>query len=162
MIGLDDQIAAIAARWPTFVVTAREARTVTWEGTLEPVKRRYHVRMSLRLPYAVENVTALHVQPRVQVFSPVLERHPEFEDGPVPHVYVNDNDPSLPFLCLFDPYRGEWSLSDLIAETTIPWSARYLYFYEGWLVTRKWHGGGRHPTEQERCGDRRAKAIAAI
>lgn len=103
MIGLDDQIAAMAARWPTFAVVAREGRTVVWEGTLEPVKRRYRVRVSFKLPYAIENLTVLQVQPRVQILSPVLERHPQFEDGPVPHVYGNDNDRSLPFLCLFDP-----------------------------------------------------------
>jgi len=45
----------------------------------------------------------------------------------------------LPYLCLFDPFNGEWTPSDLLAETTVPWTARYLYFYEGWLLT----GNGR-------------------
>jgi hypothetical protein len=162
VIGLDDQIAAMADRWPTFVVVSREGRTVVWEGTLEPVKRRYRVRISLSLPYAVQSVTLLQIQPEVQIIDPVLEQHPEFEDGPVPHVYVNDNDRSLPFLCLFDPYNREWSLSDLLAETTVPWTARYLYFYEGWLVTGKWHGGGRHPTRAERAGDGYNKTAATV
>jgi hypothetical protein len=159
---VDDQIAAMAARWPTFAVTVRQVRTVVWQGTIEPVKRRYRVRISLTLPYAIENVTLLQIQPQVQILDPLLERHPEFEDGPVPHVYANDNDRSLPFLCLFDPYNGEWSLSDLVAETIVPWTARYLYFYEGWLVTRKWHGGGRHLTDAERFGGPREKSAAAV
>ncbi len=162
MITVDDQIATMAARWPTFAVVARNGRKVVWEGTLDPVKRRYRVRITLTLPYAIENVTLLQVQPEVQILNPQLERHPEFEDGPVPHVYVNDNNPALPFLCLFDPYNGEWSLSDLVAETTVPWTARYLYFYEGWLATGRWHGGGRHPTQRERFGDRGRKAKAAV
>lgn len=162
MVSLDEQIAAMAARWQTFQVTTRKPRSAIWEGTLDPVKRRYRVRISLYLPYVIENVTVLQVQPRVQVLDPLLERHPEFEDGPVPHVYLNDEEPSLPFLCLFDPYAAEWSLSDLIAETTVPWTARYLYFYEGWLETGKWLGGGRHPTEAELVGEQSQKTIATL
>lgn len=149
----------MAQRWPSFVVTAREGQRVVWEGTLDPVQRRYRLRIDYEAPYAVEVFTVLHIQPRVQVLSPVLERHPEFEEGPIPHVYFNRNAPTLPFLCLFDPYRGEWSPEDLIAETTVPWAARYLYFYEGWLTTGKWLGGGRHPTALEREGLRDGKTL---
>lgn len=159
---MDEQIAAMAARWPTFDVITQGLRTAIWEGTLDPVKRRYRVRISVRLPYAIENFTALQVQPRVQVLNPILERHPEFEEGPVPHVYINEDAPSLPFLCLFDPYDGEWSLSDLVADTTVPWTVRYLYFYEGWLVTGKWLGGGKHLTEAELSGERPQKTVAAL
>jgi len=49
-----------------------------------------------------------------------------------------------------------------LAETTVPWAARYLYFYEGWLLTGKWSGGGRHPTQEELDGTQRPKAIAAV
>ncbi|HEX3422293.1 MAG TPA: hypothetical protein VHS33_02670 [Sphingomicrobium sp.] len=162
MIGLDEQITTMAARWPTFTVVSREDRAAVWEGTLDPVKRRYRIRVALTLPYAIENVTTMQVQPRVQVLDPVLEWHPEFEEGPVPHVYRNDEERALPFLCLFDPYNGEWSLSDLLADTTVPWTARYLFFYEGWLATTKWHGGGRHLTDGEGTCGARAKSIAAV
>jgi hypothetical protein len=50
----------------------------------------------------------------------------------------------MPYLCLFSPELREWDIDDLIADTTIFWAAEWLYFYEGWLVTKKWHGGGRH------------------
>jgi hypothetical protein len=46
---------------------------------------------------------------------------------------------------LFSLEGREWGLDDLIAETTILWAARWLFFYEGWLATKKWKGGGRHP-----------------
>ncbi|THD34554.1 MAG: hypothetical protein E7773_14990 [Sphingomonas sp.] len=151
----------MADRWPSFAVTAQDGRRVEWEGTLEPVQRRYRVRIGYQLPYAIEMFTIVEVQPRVQVLAPKLERHPEFEEGPVPHVYGNPQDRSLPFLCLFDPYSGEWSPGDLIAATTVPWTSRYLYFYEGWLVTGKWLGGGRHPTDEE-LGDDERKIIAAV
>jgi hypothetical protein len=49
-------------------------------------------------------------------------------------------------LCLFSPSLGEWDVNDLLAETTIFWANEWLYFYEGWLITKKWRGGGRHPS----------------
>jgi hypothetical protein len=158
MIGIEDQITAMSARWPSFAVVAKEGRRVIWDGTLDPIQRRYHVRIGYQAPLAIERFSILNVQPRVQVLSPRLERHPGFEEGPTPHVYLNKSDETLPFLCLFDPYSGEWSPGDLIADTTVPWTARYLYFYEGWLVTGKWLGGGRHPTDEE-MGDDQRKAI---
>ena len=48
------------------------------------------------------------------------------------------------FLCLFDPDREQWCASDLIADTTVPWTVDWLACYEGWLATGRWHGGGRH------------------
>lgn len=160
-MGIDAQIEAMAARWPTFAVTARDDRSATWVGTLDPVQRRYRVRITYAVPFAIERFAIIDVQPRVQVLSPRLEMHPDYDEGPVPHVYGNRSDRSLPFICLFDPYEAEWSPSDLLSETTIPWTSRYLYFYEGWLATGVWRGGGRHPTAQE-LGDDGGKAIAAV
>lgn len=34
----------------------------------------------------------------------------------------------------------------LIADTYIPWAIEWLYYYEIWLVTGEWCGGGIHPT----------------
>lgn len=160
MIDIDGQIAAMAERWPSFALVAKEGRSAVWEGTLTPVRKRYRIRMGYTVPLAIENFSILDIQPRVQVTGPVLERHPEFDEGPVPHIYHNSKNVALPYLCLFDPYNGEWSPCDLLANTTVPWTARYLYFYEGWLVTGKWLGGGRHPTREE-LGHGDGKSIAA-
>ena len=162
LIPIETQIAAMEQRWPDFALVQRIGRRAVWEGTLDPVCKRYRVRIGYEVPLAIENFSILNVQPRVQVLSPRLERHPEYEEGPIPHVYVNRAEQSLPYLCLFDPFNGEWTPSDLLAETTVPWAARYLYFYEGWLLTGKWSGGGRHPTQEEQDGTQRAKAIAAV
>jgi hypothetical protein len=32
-----------------------------------------------------------------------------------------------------------------IAHTIIPWSVLWFYFFEGWLATGEWEGGGEHP-----------------
>jgi hypothetical protein len=51
----------------------------------------------------------------------------------------------MPSLCLFSLSKREWTPDDLIAHTTVFWAWEWLLFYEGWLVTKKWKGGGRHP-----------------
>lgn len=162
LISIENQIAAMESRWPGFALMQKAGRSAIWEGALDPVCKRYRVRVGYEVPLAIENFSIINVQPRVQILSPRLERHPEFDEGPIPHVYLNRQEQSLPFLCLFDPFNGEWTPSDLLAETTLPWASRYLYFYEGWLLTGKWSGGGRHPTQEELDGSIRPKSIAAV
>jgi hypothetical protein len=142
---VDEQIRAMRSRWPGFKVIEQDDHSVRWEGVLVPDKREHLVRVRYRVPMLLENVSLQDCQPRVQVIKPVLERHPDYELGPIPHVYVSKLTPMLPYLCLFSPEKREWDPSDLIAETTIFWTSEWLYFYEGWLVTKKWRGGGHHP-----------------
>lgn len=162
LIDIDTQIATMAMRWPDFRVRERSDRGAVWVGSLKPQKTWYAVRIIYRVPRAPEAFRVISVQPRVQILDPVLERHPSYEEGPIPHVYLNKDDPHLPNLCLFDPYNKEWTPEDLLADTTVPWTARYLYFYEGWLLTKKWKGGGRHATREERLLDGSSKSIAAV
>jgi hypothetical protein len=49
-------------------------------------------------------------------------------------------------LCLYRPHRREWTPAMMIANTIIPWISEWLYFYELWLVTGEWLGGGEHPS----------------
>lgn len=163
LITIERQISAIAAQWPQLRIVEASGRAAVWEGPLRPEKRRYTVRIAYCVPLSIEMFTLSEVQPRVQVLDPLLEPHDDYEEGPIPHVYWNRDDLRLPYLCLFDPFNCEWSPADLLAETTVPWTARYLYFYEGWLLTGRWLGGGRHPTEEERGGGADTpKSIAAV
>lgn len=141
---IEQQIQAMAFQWPDFKLTERIDQSATWEGILAPDKRAYLVRVRYRVPMVLENITLTDAQPRVQVIGPKLERHPDYEEGPIPHVYRCRADSSLPFLCLFSPSLREWDVNDFLADTTIFWTNEWLYFYEGWLVTKKWRGGGRH------------------
>jgi hypothetical protein len=161
--GIDSQVDAMAAMWPLMRVTERQDRSATWEGPLMPTSIEYRARIRYEAPYAIETFTALDVQPRVQILSPILERHPDYNDGPIPHVYTSQIEPDLPYLCLFDPYNGEWSPADLLAKTTVPWTASYLFFYEGWLAMKRWHGPGRHASEEElRSGNVGAASLAKV
>jgi hypothetical protein len=141
---INEQIQAMAVQWPEFNLTERTDDSATWEGTMAPDGRKHLVRVRLRVPFVLENISLKMAQPRVQVLEPRLERHFDYELGPTPHVYVNSDDRSLPYLCLFSPDLREWSMDDLVAETTLFWTYEWLYFYQGWLAIGKWRGGGGH------------------
>ena len=47
--------------------------------------------------------------------------------------------------CLYRGRYGEWDPAQPIGQTSIPWAALWLCFYEVWLVTGLWHGRGEHP-----------------
>lgn len=81
----------------------------------------------------------------VQVIDPIIGLDPRGTGEWPPHIYVNNNNPSLPHLCLYDPAETRWTPEYYIAETIIPWTVDWLFFFEGWLATGKWEGGGRHP-----------------
>ena len=65
----------------------------------------------------------------------------------LPHVYST----SKQRLCLFFPNGKEWNRSHLISETIIPWASEWLYYYELWLITGEWLGGGtEHSVENKK------------
>lgn len=76
---------------------------------------------------------------KVQIFilDPLIKT--EHNGKKAEHLY---NDGSL---CLFFPKAKEFNSSKLIIEYVIPWISLWLFYYETWLVTGKWLGGGIHP-----------------
>lgn len=93
---------------------------VEWTGSLQPTYESpaYEVRM-LHEPDCV---------PRVWVVRPQLHRDS-------PHRWPRDGS-----LCLFWPKEFRWDPRESVADTIIPWTAFWLYYYELWLVTREWLG----------------------
>lgn len=139
------QIEAMTQLWPSLRLKHSDERSALWRGYVSPTSARsYLIEVSYKTPLLAMMFTNREVQPRVKVLEPLLERHDDYEDGPIPHVYWDKADPQHPLLCLFNPENNEWGVDDLIAKTTIPWALRWLYFYEGWLAIRKWRGGGLH------------------
>lgn len=63
-----------------------------------------------------------------------------FHKGEVklPHVYSTPEQQ----LCLYYPDKKEWNECKLIINTIIPWASEWLFFYEVWVITGKWLGGG--------------------
>jgi hypothetical protein len=86
------------------------------------MSRRY----TLRIAYRAGGV------PDVFVLTPELTLHPEADV--LPHTYPGDR------LCLHLP--GRWSPHMYIAHATVPWTSEWLFYYELWLITGQWNGGG--------------------
>ena len=134
---ISEQVDAMEHEWPTFRVGKinRKNQSAVWTGNLMPQFTSYRVQVQ----YVVGNF------PKVRVLAPPLERQPGNDEGHLPHVYGPLDDPTL---CLFDPVSEEWDFTMLISQTIIPWTIDWLTFYEFWVMTGVWSGGGRHPTQR--------------
>lgn len=126
-LSIGQQIAIMRMRWREFDVRRRDGRMLA-TGKLRPtaMNAEYHIRMEYGWPH----------YPGVYVNYPRLRGRKGVRP---PHLYPHDR------LCLFWPVNREWNGSMYIADTIIPWAAEWLIFYESWLVTGEWQGGGEHP-----------------
>lgn len=61
----------------------------------------------------------------------------------LPHVYSSK--PGGVKLCLWLPKRKEWNHRMALGDTYIAWTAEWLWYFEMWLATGRWEGGGEHP-----------------
>lgn len=126
------------------IITNRD-RTLLWEGWLQPslFSRRYKVtiRYSLSIP------------PICVVTEPDL--YALAGTRSIPHIYRPDKHISGTRLCLFLPSSqtdnklSEWRSQQKISETLIPWASLWLFYFEQWLHTGHWEGGGKHPRVSE-------------
>jgi hypothetical protein len=124
------QAAFVRLRFPEFILRVRNGLLVC-RGPVQPtpLSETYKVRVEYRLGGT----------PNVWVDEPALRRRSATE--PIPHTYPENR------LCLYLPRTPEWSKYDLIAKTIIPWTSLWLLYYESWLVTGVWQGGGEHPDD---------------
>ncbi|MBU5220469.1 hypothetical protein KQI67_28255 [Bacillus albus] len=65
--------------------------------------------------------------PKVFIIEPCIHRE-------VPHLYGDGS------LCLYYPNDNSYNDSLFIADTIIPWTAEWLYYYEKWLEDGIWWG----------------------
>lgn len=63
----------------------------------------------------------------------------------LPHVY--EQKPTR--ICLYLPRTREWLAHMKIADTIIPWAILWLFYFEEWLISDEWKGGGTHPRKQK-------------
>lgn len=100
-----------------------------WSGAVQPAS--YCDKYAISVDYRTD--TACRPRPSVRILSPSLRKR----DGiGCPHRY-GDQEP-----CLYHPPSNEWRPTMPLAFTIVPWTSRWLYFYEIWLATGDWHGGG--------------------
>jgi hypothetical protein len=129
-------VARVRSRQPNLALHAFGLRTafptstihlgggrLTWIGAVQPTV--------LSQTYTIKIEYAGRGRPVITVLSPTLKK-PEGED--LPHVFPGDE------LCLHFP--GEWEPNMSMATTIVPWASEWLFFYEVWLATGIWTGGG--------------------
>lgn len=108
----------------------RERLVWTFEVAPTPISRLYQ----LRIEYTRGSV------PRVYVVAPNLV---ELAEGrSLPHVYGPDEQQRL---CLYHPRSGQWNANSALGSTVLPWAVLWLFYFEDWLRTGVWSGGGEHP-----------------
>lgn len=90
--------------------------------------------------------------PEMMVLSPNLK---ELAGGrKIPHIYPSPGEATN--LCLWWPKARDWRPTMKLTETFIPWTAEWLHYFELWLSTDVWLGGGEHPRTAERRWSRSA------
>lgn len=113
---------------------------LTWAGVIRPTP--------LSKEYRTLLVYKIGESPKIWVIGDELEK---LEDKDFPHNYHKDIDNKMVRICL---YRySEFNAQKIIADTIIPWTIEWLYFYELWLATGVWLGGGDHPQQGEEKKD---------
>jgi hypothetical protein len=127
---LYQQVADLRAKYPGSQAQWKRG-ALTWTGAIQPgpLCGTYTIRISW---------DGHRKRPVVRVLSPRLAVR---GGEPLPHVFPGDE------LCLC--YPGEWSPDMAIADTIIAWASEWLFFYELWLATGEWHGGGHDPTSSK-------------
>lgn len=110
--------------WPDFDSQATGGLLVC-RGNLKPLDicREY----SVRVEYRMGNSPSIWIDG-----LPAPDDEPS--GNKIPHRYRDGS------ICLF--CGSEWTADKAIAQTILPWLLEWLVFYEGWLCTGKWQGGG--------------------
>lgn len=98
----------------------------------------------------------------------------EFRQGGTPEIFAIDPDPvslsagrRVPHvyseaptrLCLYLPGAFEWEPWMHLDETLIPWAALWLHYFEDWLISDDWKGGGKHPHPEPSAADLRQSSL---
>ncbi|MGA3008509.1 MAG: hypothetical protein ABSE59_11530 [Opitutaceae bacterium] len=135
-VSLAAQHFLLKSKWPNgygIIGPSAEGRRLRWYQSIRP-----HV---LCGTYDVELRYVESHFPAVLVKSPDIQALAG--DRVLPHTYENVD--GLPSLCLWS--KKDWNPSRPVASTLIPWTAEWLWFFEHWLVSGEWLGGGTHPTK---------------
>lgn len=130
----DAQLKAMAAQWSDFRGAKLANGTLIWAGPLRPKAQFYTVSIIWK-PGAMS-------LPCVMVDDPPLEPRLGGTFAEIPHLIFNAEKPVQSGLCLFDPQGREWTRADLIAATTVLWTAEWLAYYELWHLTGEWLAPG--------------------
>lgn len=138
LIGISQQYMALKQHCPGKVVIVDSDKTVRWEGILQPtpLSREYRVVIKYTLDHSP---VCIVVDPDLQDLA---------NDKKIPHTYLNQTGIGGTQLCLYLPVIkqknkvSEWQSTMFLADTFLPWASIWLFYFEYWLSTGEWEGGG--------------------
>lgn len=121
---------------------------MTWFGefTPSPLSDTYKLKITYKQGQA----------PKAYIVSP---KPLQLAEGAkrLPHTYSYSNGKQQ--LCLYLPGTGEWRPSMVIAQTIVHWAVQWMYYYEIWVTTGKWMGGGHGNWDVEKDGGKISKQV---
>lgn len=130
-LSLDRQFAMLKLRHPSGDGYVRKGKLAwTWAIQPTPISRRYTAKME----YVRYDSPKVYVDHQIRTLAGTRK---------IPHLY----DQEKLRLCLYLPGSGEWTSHKLLADTLIPWTSLWLFYFEEWLLSNEWKGGGKHPGE---------------
>jgi hypothetical protein len=105
----------------------------TWRylATPSPLSREYDI----RIEFSQDS--------RPQVFVDAPDLHMLAGGRRIPHLYHQ----TPPRLCLYLPNTYEFRSWMRLDQTVVPWATLWLFYFEEWLASDDWKGGGMHPEE---------------
>ena len=127
------QNAKIRKHFPTFRQVMDADFMGVWEGTLTPICQPYRVRLVYFCRRTFKYCMIVNPAIAVTVLDPKVGPNMRGTGERTPHIYALNAPPDSPRLCLYDP--GDWYPHEAIADTILPWTIDWLFFYEGWLAT---------------------------
>jgi hypothetical protein len=121
-----EQACSLKVKFPSFRILSMRNH-LRCVGTLKPTPASD--------TYTVEIAYSVPKRPRVRVLRPELRL--AAGRSKLPHVFEGNE------LCLH--VAGDWRADQQIAEFIVPWISLWLAFYEFWVLTGEWLGGGHEP-----------------
>lgn len=129
-VAMQDRL--VKSKYPQFKTKILQGNVATWVGEIKPTDSSQ--------TYLVEITMQTSKPPAIVILNPKLE----IAKGRtrLPHVFPGNR------LCLHYPNYKQWENTKSVADTIIPWTSLWLFYYELWLIDGKWHGGGKEPNKR--------------
>jgi len=102
-------------KYPSFKYTKKGN---FWKGHLQPTTSSPIYEVKIKYDW---------FRPKVFILNPQISKD-------APHCYGDGS------LCLYYPSDNSYNNSLFIADTIIPWTSEWLYYYEKWLEDEVWWG----------------------
>lgn len=135
---------------PDAVVEIFSGRELRYCFSVAPgeFSRFYRCLLTVRKGYVAPDVFVL--QPDLSILA---------SGRRLPHTYRHKGRGT--HLCLFSPQYREWAPQMDLAGTHVAWAVEWLGYFEEWLLTGEWAGGGTHPVRTTRSQQICARASIA-